>query len=89
MQLFPSGTSCSWSQFACSKNKCISKQWMCDGEDDCGDGSDESDDICGSVTCASDMFSCPNSHACVPFHWLCDGERDCPNGSDELSTAGC
>ncbi|XP_069472627.1 low-density lipoprotein receptor-related protein 1B isoform X1 [Ambystoma mexicanum] len=82
-------TSCSWNQFACSKHNCISKQWVCDGQDDCGDGSDESYAICGSVTCASNMFSCPGSHGCVPKHWLCDGERDCPNGSDELSTAGC
>jgi len=40
-------SSCSWNQFACSANKCISKQWTCDGEDDCGDGLDESDAICG------------------------------------------
>uniref|UniRef100_A0A8C6XVP1 LDL receptor related protein 1B n=1 Tax=Naja naja TaxID=35670 RepID=A0A8C6XVP1_NAJNA len=82
-------SSCSWNQFACSEQKCISKQWTCDGEDDCGNGLDESKAICGSVTCAPDMFSCLDSYACVPQHWLCDGERDCPNGSDELATAGC
>lgn len=43
----PPDSSCSWNQFACSANKCISKQWTCDGEDDCGDGLDESDAICG------------------------------------------
>lgn len=41
-------SSCLWNQFACSKNKCIAKQWLCDGEDDCGDGVDESDDLCGA-----------------------------------------
>lgn len=40
-------SSCSWNQFACSADKCISKQWTCDGEDDCGNGLDESDAICG------------------------------------------
>lgn len=40
-------SSCLWNQFACSKNKCIAKQWLCDGEDDCGDGVDESVDLCG------------------------------------------
>ena len=42
--------SCLWNQFACSKNKCIAKQWLCDGEDDCGDGLDESAEICGIKT---------------------------------------
>lgn len=40
-------SSCLWNQFACSKNKCIAKQWLCDGEDDCGDGVDESVGLCG------------------------------------------
>lgn len=46
--LFPSAdSSCLWNQFACSKNKCIAKQWLCDGENDCEDGLDESVEICG------------------------------------------
>lgn len=40
-------SSCLWNQFACSKNKCIAKQWLCDGENDCEDGLDESAQICG------------------------------------------
>uniref|UniRef100_A0A8C8I960 EGF-like domain-containing protein n=1 Tax=Oncorhynchus tshawytscha TaxID=74940 RepID=A0A8C8I960_ONCTS len=87
--LFCSYSSCLWNQFACSKNKCIAKQWLCDGENDCEDGLDESVQICGLVTCAPGLFSCPGSYACVPKRWLCDGERDCPDGSDELSAAGC
>ncbi|CDQ88389.1 unnamed protein product [Oncorhynchus mykiss] len=86
---FQCDSSCLWNQFACSKNKCIAKQWLCDGENDCEDGLDESVQICGLVTCAPGLFSCPGSYACVPKHWLCDGERDCPDGSDELAAAGC
>ncbi|TKS67473.1 Prolow-density lipoprotein receptor-related protein 1 [Collichthys lucidus] len=86
---FQCDSSCLWNQFACSKNKCIAKQWLCDGENDCEDGLDESVQICGSVTCAPGLFSCPGSYACVPKRWLCDGERDCPDGSDELAAAGC
>ncbi|KAM9364417.1 LOW QUALITY PROTEIN: low-density lipoprotein receptor-related protein 1B-like [Pholidichthys leucotaenia] len=86
---FQCDSSCLWNQFACSKNKCIAKQWLCDGENDCEDGLDESIQICGTVTCAPGLFSCPGSYACVPKRWLCDGERDCPDGSDELSAAGC
>ncbi len=48
-KLFPLDSSCLWNQFACSKNKCIAKQWLCDGEDDCGDGLDESEEICGKT----------------------------------------
>eukprot|EP00066_Takifugu_rubripes_P020818 XP_011610084.1 PREDICTED: low-density lipoprotein receptor-related protein 1B [Takifugu rubripes] len=86
---FQCDSSCLWNQFACSKNKCIAKQWLCDGENDCEDGLDESAEICGSVTCAPGLFSCPSSYGCVPQRWLCDGERDCPDGSDELAAAGC
>uniref|UniRef100_A0A3P9HC21 Uncharacterized protein n=1 Tax=Oryzias latipes TaxID=8090 RepID=A0A3P9HC21_ORYLA len=42
-------SSCLWNQFACSKNKCIAKQWLCDGENDCEDGLDESVQICGKA----------------------------------------
>ncbi|XP_013781236.1 uncharacterized protein LOC106465521 [Limulus polyphemus] len=35
--------SCPKESFACSNGQCISSNWQCDGEDDCGDQSDETD----------------------------------------------
>ena len=38
---FFSGEACSTHQFECAKGQCIPQTWMCDGENDCGDFSDE------------------------------------------------
>ena len=32
---------CTNSDFVCANNLCIPRVWRCDGDDDCGDGSDE------------------------------------------------
>ena len=43
----PSKRYCPARNFPCNNTLCVHKMWVCDGEDDCGDGSDEATELCG------------------------------------------
>ena len=43
-------TACRPDQFKCNNGKCVMKSLICDNIDDCGDNSDEEDDLCRDVT---------------------------------------
>jgi hypothetical protein len=79
-------------QFTCANGRCIPLNWVCDGDNDCGDMSDEHEDICGVTTtaptttaaaCLPDQFQCANGR-CIPIRWRCDGDNDCGDFSDEI-----
>lgn len=71
---------CSTEQFKCSNELCIPNLWKCDGDNDCGDKSDEIN--CALPTCSSNQFMCKNGR-CIPLTWFCDFDNDCGDSSDE------
>uniref|UniRef100_T1IZM8 Sortilin-related receptor n=1 Tax=Strigamia maritima TaxID=126957 RepID=T1IZM8_STRMM len=78
-----SGDACAKGSFACASGLfCIPAIWHCDGDNDCGDNSDELH--CASTTCNVNQFAC-SSGPCIPSKWQCDMERDCSDGSDEVN----
>ena len=78
---FVADKECLPNQFKCNNNRCILLVWVCDGEDDCQDKSDEPAN-CANRICPSNFFLC-KSGRCIPMAWKCDGDPDCSDQEDE------
>ncbi|CAM9200588.1 unnamed protein product [Bubo scandiacus] len=66
-------------EFSCrTDGRCVPGAWLCDDEEDCGDGSDE---VC-APRCAPHQHRCAGGQ-CLAWGARCDGVTDCADGSDE------
>ncbi|XP_042159708.1 basement membrane-specific heparan sulfate proteoglycan core protein isoform X14 [Oncorhynchus tshawytscha] len=72
---------CKVDQATCQNGECVPRDYLCDGERDCSDGSDEF--RCGTPSpCEPNEFKCKNGRCALKL-WRCDGDNDCEDNSDE------
>uniref|UniRef100_H2ZXM4 EGF-like domain-containing protein n=1 Tax=Latimeria chalumnae TaxID=7897 RepID=H2ZXM4_LATCH len=82
---------CAHTQQSMCGETCVPFYWLCDGEQDCPNGTDEQcDNQCGGQKHA---WQCDDGN-CIAADWRCDGDGDCMDGSDEMncdwySLSGC
>ncbi|XP_077965989.1 uncharacterized protein LOC120335342 isoform X2 [Styela clava] len=75
---------CGEDDFECGDGTCISRELICDKNNDCDDKSDEVD----CAKCRSFQFKC-GSGECILRKKRCDGSKDCSDATDEMGCSRC
>ncbi|XP_063833799.1 vitellogenin receptor Yl [Ostrinia nubilalis] len=70
---------CQDHEYRCATGSCIYKNFVCDGEPDCSDWSDE---VNCTKSCGLGFYRC-RSKECIELKKRCDGKQDCLDRSDE------
>ncbi|XP_040564909.1 sortilin-related receptor [Lepeophtheirus salmonis] len=71
-------------KFECKSGKKIWQAWICDGYNDCPDGSDENHSLCQEkMRCKPHESRCEFSGECINLDKICNGRKDCVDESDE------
>ncbi|XP_038126916.1 low-density lipoprotein receptor-related protein 3 isoform X1 [Cyprinodon tularosa] len=84
-------SSCQSDEFLCGNGKCLPRSWKCNGQDECGDATDEHGCFAPPTEplpslCPPGSLPCTEAQTtrCLPASLRCNGDRDCRDGSDEL-----
>jgi len=79
-------------RFQCENHRCVPRYQLCDGIDNCGDGSDENNmTLCSSRLKPCNHYAeyqCSNKK-CIDRSRVCDFADDCGDSSDELGCRKC